>query len=163
MTESIAEPLAAPDFPVIESGSQHGLGSFVQPGILSLCQIAFDGGDGFATAEVNVGGFPAHVVEQALFLAFLGESLNFNVAAVGSEAPDDPVLREMHVRIENAHGAENQVAAQNFRGVQAARPDPGGRSELLGFADDVRAVPFGKSENAGMPEAAEAGMRERNS
>jgi hypothetical protein len=66
-------PLAAPEIPVVQSNFQLGLGGFVQPPAFALREIAFHCGNFFLAAQMNIRGFPPHVVKQALFVAFLGK------------------------------------------------------------------------------------------
>ena len=71
-------------------------------------EVALDGGNGLLRAQVNVGGLPSHAVGEPLFVAFFGQGMDFDVAAIGSQAADNPVLGKMHVRIADAHGRLNQ-------------------------------------------------------
>ena len=101
-----------PDLPVVEGGLEHDFRRFMQPAVLAMREVAPDRGNRMAAAQVNVGSFPAHVVSKAFLIAFFGKGLYLNVAAIGSEAADDPVLGEMNVWIEDTHGAFHKLAAQ---------------------------------------------------
>ncbi len=150
-------PIAAPNFPVGKRGLEHGFRSFVEPAVLAAGQIMLDRWNGLWRAEVNVGGFPAHAIEESFFIAFGGQGIDFDVAAIGGQAAHDPVLREMDVGIADAHGTIHKFTGKDFRGVQMERPDPRGRSELLGFTGNVGTLPAGQSKDAGMAEAAQTG------
>src|SRR5579863_4333647 len=60
---------AAVVFPVAFSSGGHGFAGVVQPAGGALLEVAENGGNGEAAAEVDVGCFPAHGVEQAFFVA----------------------------------------------------------------------------------------------
>lgn len=61
---------------------------------------------------MDVRGFPAHGVEQALFVAFLGQGRKLDVAAVRSEPANDPATAEMQMGIGNPYGVVNNLLLQ---------------------------------------------------
>ncbi len=129
----------------------------MQPASLAVAQIAFDRSDGFRASQMNVGGFPAHVISEFFFVAFLGERLHLNVAAIRSQAPSDPMRREMDVGIANAHCALDKFPAQNMGCCQTAGPDPRRRRQLFGFANHMGAIPGCQAEHARMAQTAKTG------
>ena len=56
-----------PDFPIGTYGLEHGFGGVVQPLGFLFVDVAKDGFAGGWGAEMDVGGFPSHGVEQAKF------------------------------------------------------------------------------------------------
>src|SRR5258707_15797217 len=74
--------LAPPHLPVVQGNFEHGLRRFVQPTVFARGQVTADGRNSFAAAEMDVGGLPAHVIEQPLLVAVLGKGLDFKGATV---------------------------------------------------------------------------------
>src|SRR5215470_10630890 len=70
-------PFAAPNIPVAKSDFQHGFGGLMEPAVFAFGEVAADGGNGIAAAEVNVGGFPAHVIEELFLVALPGQGADF--------------------------------------------------------------------------------------
>src|SRR5580704_2725082 len=56
-----------PDIPISADGLKHGFGGVVQPFSFLFGEMAEDGFAGGWSAEMDVGGFPSHGVEQAEF------------------------------------------------------------------------------------------------
>src|SRR5271165_861543 len=153
----VAIPRATPYFPVIKGNFQHGFGGFVKPTAFAPGEVALDRGDRFRASEMNVGRLPAHAVSELFFVRLFRQGLDFDVAAIGGQAANDPMGSKMDVRIPYPHGTFDELPAQHLRGVEMPSPDPGGGRELLGFADDMRAIPGGKSEDARVAQTSEAG------
>ena len=91
--------------PVIEGGVEHGFGGFVEPAAAAGGEVALDFANGLRGAEVHVGGFPAHAIQEALFVALLGKGSELDAGTVGSEAPYDPAAVEADAGIFHANGA----------------------------------------------------------
>src|SRR5580692_2976280 len=111
-----------------------------------------------AGAEVDVGGLPSHGVEQAKFLTLRFQINEFDARAVRAEAAHDPASAKLHEGVETAHGTPDDGLIENFRRPFVfLGPITSGRDERLGFARDLAALPFGDSNIALMPEAAQSG------
>src|SRR5262249_53674023 len=57
-------PMLSPLFPIPQRGFAHGFGCFVQPAAFPSAQVFPHLRGGLRTREVQVRGFPAHVIEQ---------------------------------------------------------------------------------------------------
>src|SRR6516162_3135094 len=129
--------VTAPIFPVRQGDALHGFRGFVEPAAFATGEVALDMSDGFRAAEMDVGGLPTHVVGEAFFVALFRQRLDFDVAAIGCQAANDPMFGEVDVRIPDADGALDQFAAEDRVGPQVLRPDPRGWRELLGLPHGV--------------------------
>ena len=109
---------AAPEFPVIQGDLQHGFGGFVQPAIFRRARSRLRAGRARIAAEMDVRGFPAHVIEQTFFVAFGGQGADFNPAAIGSQPAYEPVFEEMDVGIANADGSIDQLVRKDLARLQ---------------------------------------------
>ena len=78
--------VTAPELPVAERDFQHGFCGFMEPAILSVGQVALQGGNGLLATQMNVGRFPAHAIEKALFIALFRQSVQLDVAAIRRQA-----------------------------------------------------------------------------
>jgi len=143
--------------PILQGSFGHGFGGFVEPAGFALGEIAFDLRDGGGGAEMHVGGFPAHGVEEAGFVAFGGEGGEFDAGAVGSEAANEPASVKADEGIGNAFSAGGKLRAVEKLFGFAFRPDPGGGANGFGFARQESAAVAGDGEDARMAEAAETG------
>src|SRR5215475_2040585 len=122
---AIAKLATPPIFPISQGDLLHCLCGLVQPTSLAASDIALHGRNRPRAAEVNVRGFPAHVIREALLVAFFRQRLNFDVATIGCQAPNDPVLRKMQMRIADANRVFDELPAENGGALQLLAPDPG--------------------------------------
>ncbi len=142
---------------------EHGLGGVVQPLPFLSIQMAEDRFARRGRTEVDVRGFPSHGVEQAKFGIGAAQRSEFDAAAMGAEAANDPASAQLDERIGTADGAVDDGLVEDFGGtfaplsLKTVRPTIGGRHERLGFAGDAAAVPIGDGHVAGVAEAAESG------
>src|SRR5271165_1851014 len=79
-------PAAPPGFPVLQGGLAHAFGGFVQPAIFALGQIALHILDCGWRAQMHIGGFKAHGVEQARLVALRGQGSQFDARAIRRQA-----------------------------------------------------------------------------
>jgi len=129
----------------------------VEPAAFAFGEVALDERNDLRGAEVHVGGFPAHVVEETLFVAVGRERSEFNARAIGSEAADEPAVMKTDERVGNAETEGGKFCAVKLRRGGFVVPDRGGRANGFGFAGDESRVKGGDRKNARMAEAAEAG------
>ena len=67
----------------------------MKPSVPPLLKIAVDHRNYFLAAEVNVGGFPAHEIQETMFVALLRQVVNWNPVAVwGKTAPNPRTLHK---------------------------------------------------------------------
>src|SRR5215471_7815624 len=151
-------PLFAPVLPILNSGSEHGLGCFVEPASLAGGQIFLNGSDLRAAAQMDVSGLPAHGVKEAFLVAIVRQGSELNPGTIRREAPDDPAFVEVHVRIANPNRPRNNLLLGEgslFLRL-ACGPDPSRLGQRLGFADDVSAMPLKERQDARLAEAAQS-------
>jgi hypothetical protein len=60
----------------------------------SLGEVTPDGIDRVLTAEMYIGGFPSHEIQETMIVSLLRQVINWNPAAVGRKAAADP--RSIH-------------------------------------------------------------------
>ena len=66
-------------------------------------------------AEMDVGGFPSHGVEQTQFGIGATQGGEFDAGAVRAEAADDPASAQLDERIGTTDGAVDDGLVENFR------------------------------------------------
>src|SRR5579864_4074315 len=88
--------LALPFAPIAFGGAEHGFGGFVQPVAGAFGQVALDCGNRVGRAEMDVGGLPAHGIEQAFLVAARGERSKLDARAVRREAAQQPAVIGAH-------------------------------------------------------------------
>ena len=129
----------------------------MQPAAAAGSQITLDVGDCFGAAKVHVGGFPAHVVEQARFVSLFGERGEFDAAAIRGQPAHEPLAVEMYAGVLDADGIFDQLRAVDRIGGNLHVPGVGGSADAFGFARDEGTLPRRKRKNSRMAQAAEAG------
>src|ERR1700692_2960617 len=147
-----------PNRPVGADSLEHGFGGVVQPLPFLFFEVTEDRFAGGQGAEVDVGGFPSHGVEQAELGTGRAQGSQFDAGAVGSKAANDPASAQLNKMIGTADGAIDDGLVEDFAGsVVLVRPGRGGWDERFGFAGDASAVPVGDGDVAAVAEAAESG------
>ena len=142
---------------------EHGFGGVVQPLPFLFIEMAEDGFAGGLSAEMDVGGFPSHGVQEAEFGVGGAQGGEFDAGAVGTEAADDPASAQLDEGIGTADGAgddglvEDLSRAAVVLRIKALSPVGGGRDQGFGFAGNAAAVPVGDGYIAGVAETAESG------
>ena len=129
LTSGVA--LFLPDFPIGADGLEHGFGGVVQPLRFLLVEMAEDEFAGGWSAEMDVGGFPSHGVEQAKFGVGGAQGCEFDAGAVRAEAANDPASAQLDERIGTADGAVDDGLVEDFGGAVVAleprRSEPSAR------------------------------------
>ncbi len=146
------------DFPILESFLEHDFGGVAQPVAGEAAQGFADRAGGFAGAEVDVGGFPAHAVEKRGEVFVVLKLVEIDPAAVGAETADEDAAFDGVVRIGATHGGVDGFFQPGIAapGPFARGPEAGGRGDVLGLAGDEAALPGREREEAAAAEAAEA-------
>ena len=147
----VAFPIAAPDSPIGQGGLEHGFRGFVEPAVFATGKIAFDGGNGlFASrgeysrfpSPCNRGVFPRHDRSGRVLISMWQQSgARRRTIQCSAKCTWGSRMRTAH-----STSLRERISVVS----RWLRPDPRGRSELLGFARDVRAMPGGQSDDAGM-------------
>src|SRR5215471_16603473 len=108
-----------------------------------LHQVAPDCVNRFFSAEVHVGGFPSHEIQETMFVALLRQVVNWNPAAVRREAAAKPRPIHQNKRIAATDCAvEHRLVKDRTRIGFTAGPDTSRRRQRLGFTRNLRAAPI---------------------
>src|SRR5580693_10170865 len=108
-----------PDFPIGADGLEHGFGGVVKPLALLLVEMAEDEFAGGWGAEMDVGGFASHDVEQAQFGVGGAQGSEFDAGAVRAEAADDPAPAQLDEGIGTSDSAADDGLVEDFAGAVA--------------------------------------------
>ena len=95
----------APGFPIAYGSVDHVHGGAMQPVVGAGAEILQNGVGGLARAQVYVGGFEAHGVQQASFVTLLGHGGELDARTIGREAADEPAGFPVNEGIDAADGA----------------------------------------------------------
>ena len=106
-------PLLLPDLPIAAHRIEHGLRGVVQPLPFLLIEMAKDGFTREWSAQMDVGSFKSHGVEQSEFGIRAAQGREFNARTVGAEAADNPASAQLHKRIRTAYCARDDGLIQN--------------------------------------------------
>ena len=161
-----------PHVPIGAGGLEHGFGGVVQPLWFLFGDVAEDCFAGGWSAEMNVGGFPSHGVEQAELGIGGAKGCEFDARAERAETAHDPASAKLDEGIGAADGAIDDGLVEDFGGafdlgavfsglfllnIWALSPVRGRWNESFGFASDAASMPVGDGDVSGVAEAAESG------
>src|ERR1700682_442078 len=93
-----------PDLPIGAGGLEHGFGCLVQPLPFLFGQMAEDRFASRRGAEMDVGGFPSHSVQETEFDVGSPQGAEFYAGTMRAEAADDPVPTQLDKGIRAADG-----------------------------------------------------------
>ena len=117
--------------------------------------------DGFAcgrSAEVNVGGFPPHGMQETKFGDGRSQGREFDAGAIRGEATNDPAAAQLDKGIRATHGTVDDGLIKDIdRSSLLLRPEYRGWREGLGLTSDASAMPVGDGKVPSMSKAAESG------
>src|SRR5580704_16858087 len=103
-----------PNFPIRTDRLEHGFGGVVQPLsflFVDMAEYEFAGRRG---AEMDVGGFPSHGVEQAEFGVGGAQGGEFDAGAERTQAAHDPATAQLEEGIGTADGAVDDGLVEDF-------------------------------------------------
>src|SRR5580658_501684 len=103
-----------PNFPIRTDRLEHGFGGVVQPLSLLFFDVAEDEFAGRRGAEMDVGGFPAHRVEQAELGVGGAQGGEFDTGAERTQAAYDPATAQLDEGIGTADGAVDDGLVEDF-------------------------------------------------
>ena len=83
----------------------------MKPAAFTFCEVAFDERKSLRGAEVHVGGFPTHVVQEADFVAIDGERSEFDAGTIRGQAADHPTFVKADERIGNTETKRSEFRA----------------------------------------------------
>jgi hypothetical protein len=115
------------------------------------CKVMLHLGDRLRGAEVHVGRFPAHRIEQPRFVAILRQRSELDSRAVWRQTPHHPPAMETHTGIRHANRTLHEFVAINFRGRGFLGPNPCPRPNGLRFPGDERPRHLDKARIRGCP------------
>ncbi len=149
--------------PVVADGLEHLFGGLVQPLWFLFVDVAEDRLASGWRAQVDVGGFVSHGIEETKFVIGGAQGGEQDAGAVGGEAADNPAAAELDEMIGTADCAVDDGLVEDFGGpaipicFDALSPVRGRRDQSFGFAGDAATAPVSDGYVTGVAEAAESG------
>src|SRR5262245_41797822 len=112
----------------------------MQPSVPSPAQIASHFPDSLRAAQMNVGSFSAHRLQQSVLVAAFGQLGQLNATAIGRQSSHYPPFAQLQRWIRTTDNAFDDLVVLRAIICSLARPGARGRQQRLDLAGNEATI-----------------------